>query len=188
MKFEDAKKYKFVLEPRYYYFGWTKQADIVGRPSFLKALAHARTFLPKGYNFKIWDLQRPLAVQIAMIKSFERRFKSQHPLWSTKKMTNMIYKYAAKPLPDKAVTRLDCHRNGGAVDITIVDKQGNELFMGTDHDDLTVKASSDYYELINFPTAIEREARNNRRLLRKVLEKNGFENIKSEWWHWSHTL
>jgi len=184
MKFENAKKYGFVLEPRYYYFGWSKIPEIVGRPSVLKALAKGRKMLPQGFNFKIWDLQRPRYVQLAMLASFERRFKSQHPKWSKVRVWQEVFKFGAKPLPK--VIRLDTHRNGGAVDLTIVDKNALELYMGTDHDDLTDRAATNYYENLKRPRIMDTEARNNRRLLIKVMTAIKFENYAPEWWHWSY--
>jgi D-alanyl-D-alanine dipeptidase len=184
MKYENAAKFKFVLEPRYFYFGWSKTPVIQGRPAVLKALVKARSFLPKGYNFKLWDLQRPLSVQLAMMASFTRRFRSQNPKMSKKEIYEMVRKFAAKPA--KVVVRPDTHRNGGAVDLTIIDKNGEELYMGTDHDDLTGKAATDYFEKMKNPSAAAREAKKNRRLLRKVMLAAGFENYAPEWWHWSY--
>jgi D-alanyl-D-alanine dipeptidase len=184
MKYENAAKYRFILEPRYFYFGWSKTPVIRGRPSVLSALVKARRLLPKGYNFKLWDLQRPLSVQLAMMASFARRFRSQHPNLSQKELYALVRKFAAKPA--KIVTRPDTHRNGGAVDLTIVDPAGDELYMGTDHDDLTQKAATDYFEKLKHPDALAREAKKNRRLLSKVMLAAGFENYAREWWHWSY--
>jgi D-alanyl-D-alanine dipeptidase len=83
------------------------------------------------------------------------------------------------------ITRLDTHRNGGSFDLTIVDKNGNELYMGTDHDDLTEKAITDFFETKKNLTLIEKEAKKNRRLLKRVLNEVGFKNYAAEWWHWS---
>lgn len=184
MKFVDLSKYGFVIEPRYYYFGWSKTGKILGRNTAVKALVKARTLLPKGYNFKIWDMQRPRAVQLSMIQSFVRRFKVEYPNLSNKDRLNLVYKFAAKPL--LKVSKPDTHRNGGAVDLTIVNKFGHELPMGTDHDSLTLRASTDYYDKLSKPSEIEKAYRNNRRLLKKVMLKAGFENYSPEWWHWSY--
>jgi zinc D-Ala-D-Ala dipeptidase len=184
MKFESAAKYKFVIEPRYYYFGWSKSPQIIGQPRLLKALARARTFLPKGYNFKIWDLQRPRFVQIAMLKSFERRLRAAHPNLPPEQIKKMAMKFGAKPL--LRVTRPDTHRNGGAIDLTITDLWGQELYMGTDHDDLTERAATDYFSKLKKPGPIDRIAATNRKLLVDVLTRVGFENLAHEWWHWSY--
>jgi zinc D-Ala-D-Ala dipeptidase len=187
LKFIDVTKLGFVAEPRYFFYGWTREPRILARKSAALALKRAEKLLPAGYRFKIWDFQRPRYVQLNMIASFRRRMQVAHPKWGTKRLEKEILRFAAAPLPDKLVTRRDCHRKGGAVDLTIIDNRGNELYMGTDHDDLTAKAATDYFEKIKKPNALELEARKNRRLLTKVMEKSGWENYPPEWWHWSIT-
>jgi zinc D-Ala-D-Ala dipeptidase len=145
----------------------------------------AQQNLPRGLRFKVWDMQRPLYVQLNMIESFRRRLKVAYPRAAKSKIDKMVDLFAAKPLPDKKIVRPDCHRNGGAVDLTLIDKRGNELYMGTDHDDLTPKAATDFFEKIKRPNAFELEARNNRRILNKAMLKAGWENYAPEWWHWS---
>lgn len=198
MKFVDLAKHKFVIEPRYYFYGWSKSKKIMGQKKLTEALVRAREFLPAGYNFKIWDCERPLAVQLKMIENIRRRFCAKYPRKSKKEIEKLVFIFAAKP--KLRVTRPDCHRNGGAVDLTIVDKHVRELYMGTDHDDLTARAALDYFEKLaptGTPTVpsggasgeaasvLDREAQKNRRLLKKVLTRVGFENYAPEWWHWS---
>ena len=183
MKLVDLAKHKFVIEPRYYFYGWSKSKKILGQKKLAEALVRARKFLPAGYNFKIWDCQRPRAVQLKMIENIRRRFCAAYPRKSKKEIEKLVFTFAAKP--KVRVTRPDCHRNGGAVDLTVVDKKGEELYMGTDHDDLTVRAAMDHFEKKKAVSVLDREARKNRRLLKKALSRVGFENYAPEWWHWS---
>ncbi|MBX4187846.1 MAG: D-alanyl-D-alanine dipeptidase [Candidatus Doudnabacteria bacterium] len=185
MKFVDLQKFGFKTEPRYFFFGWSKEKSVLGRASAVKALLRAQKYLPNGLRFKVWDMQRPRYVQLNMIASFRRRLIASHPKASKAQIEKLVYKFAAKPLLDSQVIRPDCHRNGGAVDLTIIDKHGNELYMGTDHDDLTSKAATDYFEKVKRPNGVDLEARKNRRMLIKVMTKAGWENYAPEWWHWS---
>lgn len=41
IKFVDIKKYGFVVEPRYYFYGWSKSARILARKSLVEALKKA---------------------------------------------------------------------------------------------------------------------------------------------------
>lgn len=190
MKFVDVAKYKFVLEPRYYFFGWSGSSKVLARKSAIEQLVKARKLLPKGYNFKIWDAQRPRSVQLAMLDSFRRRFSTLRIRrgerlirLSRSEIEKMVFTFGAKPL--LCVTRLDTHRNGGSFDLTVVDRSGKELYMGTDHDDLTERAGTDYFEKKPRLTASELEARKNRRLLKRIMLKTKFLNYHREWWHWS---
>jgi len=150
----------------------------------VRALGRAKKLLPKGYIFKIWDCKRSYAVQALMIESFKKRLKKLYADLSPKDRKRLLLRFSGGLV--KNVTRLDTHRNGGSFDLTIVDRHGVELWMGTDHDDLTEKAAMDYYEGKKVRTIMEKEARKNRRMLKKVLEKAGFVNYAPEWWHWSY--
>ncbi|NRB51022.1 MAG: M15 family metallopeptidase [Saprospiraceae bacterium] len=72
------------------------------------------------------------------------------------------------------------HNRGAAVDLTIVDAEGKQLDMGTTFDFFGPRAWSTYQELPDSVLA-------NRRLLRSVLEAEGFAGIRTEWWHFSYS-
>ncbi len=185
MKFVDLAKYKFIIEPRYYFYGWSNSPRILVRQSVVKALVKARSFLPEGYNFKIWDCKRSLKTNVEMVKSFRRRLRLMYPKASLKKIRKILVTFCGRiPCPVRE-KHLDTHRRGGAVDLIIVDKGGNELYMGKDFDDLTPKAATDFFENKKQLTAIEKIARKNRRLLKRVMTRAGFKNYPVEWWHWS---
>jgi D-alanyl-D-alanine dipeptidase len=175
----------FVNEPRYYVYGWSKSSTIKARPSVIRKLKLARTLLPRGYNFKIWDGQRTYATQLLMHRNFRRRLKKMYPRLTPKKLDQLATKFSGGLV--KRITRLDTHRRGGALDLTIVDRHGDELYMGTDLDNLTIKARTNYYEHKTKLSAKEIIARRNRRLLKRVMTKAGFKNYAPEWWHWSYT-
>jgi D-alanyl-D-alanine dipeptidase len=70
------------------------------------------------------------------------------------------------------------HNRGGAVDLTIVDSNGEELDMGTGFDFFGPEANHNYQDLPN-------EVLANRRKLKTLLQKHGFAAIRSEWWHYN---
>lgn len=70
------------------------------------------------------------------------------------------------------------HNRGGAVDITLVDENGVELDMGTSFDHFGSEASHNYSDL-------PKEVLKNRKLLKKIMIKSGFESFDSEWWHYN---
>jgi len=184
IRFVDVKKCGFVTEPRYYFYGWSKTPKIIGRESVVKALVRAKKLLPKGYNFKVWDCKRSYGIQELMIASFWKRLRLLYQSLSVKERKKLLLKFSGG-LVNK-VKRLDTHRNGGSFDLTVVDQQGAELYMGTDHDDLTEKAATDYFENKSQLSLSEKEAKKNRRLLKRVMGKAGFINYAAEWWHWSY--
>lgn len=179
----DLGEYGYVIEPRYYFFGWTRSPRILARKSLAKALEEAQSYLPKGYTFKIWDGSRSRRTQILMRESFVRRIRAAHPGWTRRRIEKEVNKFAGTPY--YRPKHPDSHRTGGAVDLTIVGPDGNELYMGTDHDDLTDRAALDHFERNRCRTAADELARKNRRLLARVMRKAGFGSYPPEWWHWS---
>ena len=69
------------------------------------------------------------------------------------------------------------HNRGCAVDLTLVDGNGEELLMPTDFDDFSERAGHDYEDL-------PEEAIRNRDLLREAMESHGFVALETEWWHY----
>lgn len=186
-KFVDLAKYGFSVEPRYYFYHWSRSPKIFTRESVARKLVQAKKYLPKGYDFKIWDSQRPRYVQIEMAKSFLKRLKFLYPNLNKKEIRKKLIQMAGTTInPARFIKNLSSHRRGGAMDLTIVDKKGQELEMGTSHDDLTKKASWDFYKTKKRLNFSEKKIRKNRRLLFRVLTKAGFEPYKLEWWHWSY--
>ena len=71
------------------------------------------------------------------------------------------------------------HSRGGAADLTVVDKNGNELDMGTPFDSFSPKS---YQTCTDLP----KNVLENRTLLRETMEKYGFRAIRTEWWHFAY--
>jgi zinc D-Ala-D-Ala dipeptidase len=117
-------------------------------------IAANKAFLKKGYRIKLFDCYRPLSVQKKM--------------WKIMPNTD----YVANP------TKGSVHNRGGAVDMTIVDKNGKEVDMGTPFDFFGPEAGHGYTNLSN-------KIIKNRLLLKTIMQANNFEAIKSEWWHYN---
>ncbi|MDR3712123.1 MAG: M15 family metallopeptidase [Puia sp.] len=131
------------------------------RTSFLrlpaaKALAGVQAALKtQGLGLKIFDAYRPYGV--------------------TKKMWEIVHdsRYVADPAKGSG------HNRGIAVDLTLIDlSTGKELPMPTGFDNFSDSAHQDFRDL-------PEESIRNRLLLKTVMEKYGFEPLKTEWWHFS---
>jgi D-alanyl-D-alanine dipeptidase len=121
-----------------------------------KGLLRVQTALNKiGMGLKIFDAYRPYAV--------------------TEKFWELVHdaRYVADPKQGSG------HNRGIAVDLTIVDlKTGKELKMPTGFDNFTDSAHHDF-------TALSAEVLHNRTLLKETMEKAGFLEFATEWWHYS---
>ncbi len=126
------------------------------RPEVAEALLKAQKELQKkGYGLKLFDCYRPLRMQKKMWKI------KPDPM------------YVANP------SQGSMHNRGLAVDVTLVDKTGKEIPMGTAYDSFEKKSHSDYK---NLPAKILK----NRKILSEVMHKYGLEPIRTEWWHYSY--
>jgi D-alanyl-D-alanine dipeptidase len=122
--------------------------------------AHQK-FKEKGYRIKIYDGYRPLSVQWI--------------LWN--KTTNK--NYVANPRKGSN------HNKGCAVDMTLIDENGNELNMGTEYDFFGKEA---HHTFIDFPAKTKDEILKNRKTLKTIMESVGFKSISNEWWHYDFKI
>ena len=126
------------------------------RKEVAEALKQANyTLMRQGFRIKFFDCYRPLSVQKKMWELYPNP------------------RYLANPY-----TIGSNHNRGGAVDITLVDLEGNELDMGTGFDHFGKEAHHAY---LNLPDTVL----SNRKLLKETLETYGFNSITSEWWHYN---
>ncbi|SHJ14186.1 D-alanyl-D-alanine dipeptidase [Arenibacter nanhaiticus] len=130
-------------------------AECYTRVKTAKALLLANEdLMKKGFKIKFFDCYRPHDVQFKM--------------WAI--VPNP--QYVANPV------RGSIHNKGGAVDITLVTLEGEELDMGTDFDFFGKRA---YHDNLDLPPTVL----NNRLLLKQTMEKYGFWSIRTEWWHYN---
>ncbi|MFT3993483.1 MAG: M15 family metallopeptidase [Dysgonomonas sp.] len=112
----------------------------------------------------IYDAARPLSIQKKMYKVVQGT--PQAP-------------YVANP------TRTGLHNYGMAVDLTICNKDGTPLDMGTPFDYFGSAAGiNKEAELIEQGRLTTQQVKN-RTLLRKVMVYAGFQTIRGEWWHFN---
>ena len=171
----------FIIEPQYPLLKMKHATNhCYVREEVFHMLTHASLLLPQGYKLKIWDGWRPFALQQELydiysndiLKTFNASELPQE------EQLKIISQFVSIPVKDKALSPL--HTTGGAIDVTLVDENGNELNMGTDFDSFAEESATNYFELNN----INREVRNNRRILYNCMIDAGFVNLPSEWWHY----
>lgn len=106
-----------------------------------------------GYRIKVFDAFRPS--------------EAQWKLWEH------------SPDPDFLADprRGSPHSKGVAVDLTLIDAQGNELDMGTPFDAFTPLSHHGNME-------VSPEAQRNRHLLMGIMTTAGWDFFRNEWWHY----
>lgn len=108
----------------------------------------------QGLGLKIFDAYRPYAVTV----KFWELIKDE--------------RYVANPAKGSG------HNRGLAVDLTIIElPTGKELDMGTEFDNFTDTAHHTF-------TALSATVIHNRKLLKELMLKHGFQLFETEWWHY----
>lgn len=138
------------------------QPDVAAKLS--RALQILRARHPE-LRLIVYDAARPLAIQRRM--------------WDKVKGTPQSI-YVSNPDHGGGL-----HNYGAAVDVTLADRAGNPLPMGTPFDFFGPEAHIDREaELVAQGKITDEEARN-RQLLRQVMREAGFIPLRSEWWHFN---
>ncbi len=132
---------------------YDSNACFLRRSTALKLNTAQKELEKMELGLKVWDCYRPVAVQKI--------------LWAV--LPNE--RFVANP---KTGSR---HTRGSAVDVTLVDRRGNELLMPTAFDDFTPQAHRRYQDL-------QKEVIMNRMLLEGLMKKGRFIPLPEEWWHY----
>lgn len=127
----------------------------------------------KGYRLKIYDAYRPDDA----VQHFRR--------W-VGNMDDQVMKEEFYPDIDKRIlfkegyiSSRSKHCHGSTVDMTLCDKEGEEIDMGGYFDYFSPTSHSDHTESLTSNQLA------NRQLLRETMERHGFVIAKSEWWHFA---
>lgn len=133
-------------------------------------LANAQAFLKKmhpNYSLVVFDATRPLHIQKTM--------------WDSLKLPDLKkYQYLSPP------SEPSLHNYGCAVDVSIVDTEADSLLdMGTEHDTFSKLAEPAMEKYFLKSGELSPEVFANRLLLRKVMQRAGYNPITTEWWHFS---
>ncbi len=137
-------------------------------PRAAKMLIHAQELLKKelpDLSLLVYDAARPMEVQRKMSR------------WAKK--ANKEY-YVADSRKGGGL-----HNYGMAVDVTLINKKGEWLPMGTPFDYFGPEANTDKEDELLKKRRITPAEYENRKLLRRIMLKAGFTTVKSEWWHFN---
>ena len=185
---------KFFEPHPYYHLGapykdknsmWKLRRGVVNR------LVKVNDYLISKNNLHllIYDSWRPLEVQEFM---FQRAFlleckkldidASIKNMKSYPSILKKVEKFWAYPSFDSKCP--PPHSTGGALDVSLADKYGNLLEMGSKVDQMDETSNPDFYANINNKESIIWNTRRN--LLRQIMTRFGFVQHPNEWWHFSY--
>lgn len=135
---------------------YTMPMCLIHKSTAQKLIDANNEFKNLGYRIKVFDAYRP--------------YSAQQVLWDAAEDKS----YLANP------KKGSIHNRGAAVDVTLVDENGNELDMPSGYDEFSERAHLKYNQC-------DQALITNRELLGKIMVKHGFKRISNEWWHFEDT-
>lgn len=140
------------------------QKDVAER--IAKCQFYLKTLHP-DYSLLLFDGLRPVEVQQRMWDALDTIPVGQRGKFVSNPKNHSVHNY------------------GAAIDLTIVDGNGKQLDMGAGYDDIRKIAYPSLEAQFLASGELQAFQVDNRKLLRKVMQHQGFINIPSEWWHFN---
>lgn len=141
------------------------------RESVAHMLAQAAEALPAGLTLSVTEGYRPIQAQRAMHAYMVKEISNEHPEWN---FVHVELEAGMRSAPPDAVTPPP-HLTGGAVDVEILDEQGNSLDFSSPFGRI------DWRQARTLCAGLSDTACANRKLLKSVMEPTGFTNYVDEW-------
>ncbi|MCL2538090.1 MAG: D-alanyl-D-alanine carboxypeptidase family protein [Alphaproteobacteria bacterium] len=144
------------------------------RNNVYKKLLYAIDKLPQNHHFKIYSAFRSVEEQKYLWDREYARNKQENPSMSEDQLIKLTKSFCADPR-----NGFGGHQTGGAVDISLCDKNGIDYDMGTKY-----SQKNDY--TYTKAKGISPESMKNRKILLNALTSVGLVNYPGEWWHFCY--
>ncbi|MFC4852637.1 M15 family metallopeptidase [Actinophytocola glycyrrhizae] len=148
---------------------------VLVRSGLAGRLVRARAALPDAVDLLVVEGHRSVAGQRAIIAEYSARLRVLHPDADEAELTRLYSRFVAP-------VAVAPHVAGAAVDLTLVDSDGAELWLGTPIDATPEQSGGACF----FDADVDPTARRNRTVLAAALTGAGLVNYPTEWWHWSY--
>lgn len=188
MKVMPENTPRLKAENKYYSDGITGAVEgIWVRKSLVSMIEKVIDLLPSNITLVVWDAWRPISVQKFLSQKVQSTVQNTNNFISPENVCEEAGKYAADP--DDIKIGSPPHLTGGAIDVCLLDSNGNMLNMGTPLDYVGPEAATAYYEIVKAKRMLNKQeqiAMKNRRVLYNVMTQVGFTNYLYEWWHFDY--
>lgn len=144
---------------------YAKEDNFTGRAVYP---ANASIYLLRNTVLRLQKVQNSLKRQGMGLMIFD----GYRPLSVQKKFWDLVPD--PRYVSDPAIGSV--HNRGAAVDLTLVDSQGNEMAMPSGFDDFSKRAHREFNDC-------EPLFLHNRKILEEEMTKQGFLGAATEWWH-----
>ncbi|MGH3871278.1 MAG: M15 family metallopeptidase [Pseudonocardiaceae bacterium] len=144
----------------------------LARRSVTCALRDAADLLPNDVQLLIVEAYRSPALQQKLWSAAREEIVGKHPLATPSEIDRLTSLIVARPSKEGGG-----HQTGAAVDLTLADAAGTELWMGT--------GVGEFAPATPARAHVTDTVSRRRRLLTRCLTEVGFINYPAEWWHFS---
>jgi D-alanyl-D-alanine dipeptidase len=157
-------------------YGWVR------RSVYEKLIAVQRR-LPPELRLRLYEGLRSLSMQHRLFEEEKARVAHDDPQLTPEQVHERASLLIAPPVHWDGSRNIPPHSTGAAVDVELVGPDGHVIDFGMEAKDW-VSVPAEYCETRN--TEVSATARENRLLLCRAMEAQGFVNYVREWWHYSY--
>lgn len=142
-----------------------------------------------GWRLEIFDAYRPVPVQQFMVEyTFAEvcrdRGWDMHQLSQSQREEALKTVHQFWAVPNLNPLTPPPHSTGAAIDLTMIDRDGQAVDMGGAIDEISPRSYPDHY--VGIPDPQAEQADGHRQLLNHCMSQAGFERHYHEWWHFSY--
>lgn len=152
----------------------------IEKPTYLRKTVYDKLCLldeivkKDNYRIKLFDAYRSINKQKDVWNNALKETKKENPNLNEEEIIRITTLKVANP-----TNGIGGHQTGGAIDITLLDKNGKELDMGSNYLEHIPQTKTYCKDL----TDIQRK---NRNYLLEKMKKLDFVNFPTEWWHYCY--
>ncbi len=154
--------------------GYEEPIALLTRPAAEALKAVSDEMVAQGYRLKIYDAYRPQRAVNHFVRWAEN-------IDDTRMKCYFYPKIEKKSLFDMGFIAMNSsHSRGSTVDLTLFDmKTGAEMDMGSPFDYFGKRSLPTFFKKLNIQQVV------NRRFLKEAMERHGFKQLDTEWWHFT---
>lgn len=154
------------------------------RKTVYEKIVAAQKNLPNNWKFCIYEAYRSLNLQQKLFEDRYALLQKLNPSWEHEKIFTECTRLVSPVINLDGSRNVPPHSTGGAIDIYVVDTNGEVVEMG-------LKLADWMHDIdgsisVTNSSKISTDAQRNRDIMSKVLAEQGLINYQNEYWHWSY--
>lgn len=154
------------------------------RHEVYQRLLAAQQLLPTHLRFCLYEGYRSLSLQKKLFDERYSQLQQLHSHWSQEQLFNETIKLISPVVNFDGSANSPPHTTGAAIDVYLVDKEGQPVDMGIHPKDWM--SDTDVELSPTHTPRVSHEAAQYRRIMSHALLLAGFVNYPTEYWHWSY--